>query len=166
MLGPSPGLQGGCTTVGPSSPSALSASLCLSAFYIIRTAAISVGIVCAGPLVLNTAISNWFIRRRGKAIAVSLMGVSLGGVVLSPVGTYLIGAFGWRVSWVVLGIAAWVLVIPTAALTMKRRPEDVGLLPDGDGGSRVLRVPSGRGSRVSSGSSIPRPLPPAPCPLR
>ncbi len=31
-----------------------------------------------------------------------------------------------------IGVAVWILVIPTAALVMRRRPEDSGLLPDGD----------------------------------
>ncbi|MDO8670036.1 MAG: MFS transporter, partial [Dehalococcoidia bacterium] len=101
-------------------------------FYFLRGVVITIGIVCAGPLVINVAISNWFIRRRGKAVAFSLMGVSLGGAALSPVVIYLIGAYGWRWAWVIWGMAVLVILIPLAASFIKRRPEDFGLLPDGD----------------------------------
>ncbi len=101
-------------------------------FYLLRGVAVTVGIVCAGPLVINVAISNWFIRRRGKAVAFSLMGVSLGGAVLSPIITHLIATYGWRWAWVICGVAVWVMIVPPVALFIKRRPEDIGLLPDGD----------------------------------
>ncbi|MDO8670081.1 MAG: MFS transporter [Dehalococcoidia bacterium] len=99
--------------------------------YLIRGLAITIGLACAGPIVVSVAVSNWFIRSRGKAVAFSLAGVSLGGVAISPVGTFLIATYGWRTAWIILGAAVWVLVILPVALFMKRRPEDVGLLPDG-----------------------------------
>ncbi|MDO8672709.1 MAG: MFS transporter, partial [Dehalococcoidia bacterium] len=120
-------------------------------FYLLRGVVITIGIVCAGPLVISVAISNWFIRGRGKAMSMSLMGVSLGGAVLTPNATYIILTYGWRAAWMVLGVVIWIVVIPLAALYMKRRPEDIGLLPDGD-------APSGDRGRAP----VPCPLSPVP----
>ena len=85
-----------------------------------------------GPLVVNTILSKWFVRKRGRAIALGAMGLSAGGIVLAPLATVLVESMGWRMAWVVLGALIWVVMILPAALIMKRQPEDVGLLPDGD----------------------------------
>ncbi|MDO8670199.1 MAG: MFS transporter [Dehalococcoidia bacterium] len=131
-------------------------------FYLLRGLVVTIGIVCAGPLVINVAISNWFIRKRGKAVALSLMGVSLGGAVLSPVITHLIVTYGWRWAWVICGVAVWVMIIPPVALLIKRRPEDIGLMPDGD-------APAGDGGQGSGpmgleANPISGPRPPTPIP--
>jgi sugar phosphate permease len=44
----------------------------------------------------------------------------------------LISSFGWRNAWGLLGLLIWVVLIIPAALFMRRRPEDMGLRPDGD----------------------------------
>lgn len=130
-------------------------------FYLIR-GILTVGIACAGSLTINVVLCNWFVRKRGKAVAAGIMGSSFGGVVMTPVATHLILTYGWRMTWVFLGIAVWVVVIPAVAFFMKRRPEDIGLLPDGGQGSRVKgqgTEDGGEGSGFTSGSSIPGPLP-------
>ncbi|MDO8673165.1 MAG: MFS transporter [Dehalococcoidia bacterium] len=50
-------------------------------FILIRSIAIPLGVTGAGALTVNVAVSNWFIRKRGKALSVSLIGVSSGGVL-------------------------------------------------------------------------------------
>jgi sugar phosphate permease len=37
-----------------------------------------------GNLVVNVTLSKWFVERRGIVISVAAMGVSFGGVVLTP----------------------------------------------------------------------------------
>ena len=91
----------------------------------------AVGMIGVGGLVSNSTIAKWFIQKRGRAIAIATTGLSLGGVVFTPLTERLIALLGWRGAWVILGIIAWALVIPTSAAFMRRRPEDVGLLPDG-----------------------------------
>jgi sugar phosphate permease len=61
----------------------------------------------------------------------STTGLSLAGFAAPRVTAALVDAYGWRTSWVVLGIGLLFLVIP-GALMMRRRPEDFGMLPDGD----------------------------------
>ena len=90
----------------------------------------SFAFVTRGPLVTIVTISKWFIRRRGRAIAFVTMGVSLAGVIFTPLGAFVIDAYGWRTAWVLLGILTWIVLIPSS-LFMRRQPEDIGLLPDG-----------------------------------
>ncbi|MBI2863348.1 MAG: MFS transporter [Chloroflexi bacterium] len=126
-------------------------------FYLVRGLIISVGFSCAVGLTINVAISNWFIRKRGKAMAMSVMGNSLAGMVLPAVATYLILTFGWRPAWAILGIATSLVVIPLAALFVKRRPEDYGLLPDGDSPLVAVDLGSSAGDRAA-GRLRPVPL--------
>jgi MFS family permease len=76
------------------------------------------------------AVANWFIRLRGRALGLTTMGLGLGGLLVNPTLT-LIDAVGWRMSFFLMGAAIWVLLMPLAFI-LRRRPEDYGLLPDGD----------------------------------
>jgi len=107
----------------------------------------AVGMIGVGGLVSNSTIAKWFIVKRGRAIAIANTGLSLGGVLFAPLAERLITMMGWRSAWVVLGVTTWVLVIPTSATFMRRRPEDVGLLPDG---VEAVSHPFGEGQLMSS----------------
>ena len=100
-------------------------------YYVVKAGIITLGMVGMGGMVVNVAVSNWFVRYRGRAIAITAMGTSLAAVVLPSLVTRIIDSFGWRVAWAVLGVSIWVVVIPLGALIMRRRPEDHGLEPDG-----------------------------------
>lgn len=82
-------------------------------------------------IVPTTAVANWFVRRRGRAIAFTMMGFSLGTAIWVPVGQYVVSNQGWRVAWVVMGLTVWALIVLPAWLIIRRRPEDVGLTLDG-----------------------------------
>lgn len=85
-----------------------------------------------GDLVTNTSVSKWFIRHRGRAMAISTSGLSAGIAIVTPFNEFVISNWGWRTAWVVSGfIVAFFVLVPTMLL-MRRRPEDMGLLPDGD----------------------------------
>src|SRR5574340_93534 len=77
-------------------------------------------------------VANWFVRQRGKAMGISIAGAALGAFVFPPLAQFLVAHFGWRNAFGVLGAIAVVLVIPPVALVMARRPEDIGLHPDGN----------------------------------
>ena len=81
--------------------------------------------------VIVTVLSRWFRRKRGFAIGIATSGVGLGSVVISPFAAYLISNLGWRMSFVVIGLIALLVVIPLAML-MKRNPREIGVLPDGE----------------------------------
>ena len=85
-----------------------------------------------GNIISGPIVSKWFVRRRGRAMAIYAMGISGGGVVFVPLNAFLIETIGWRSTWVVLAFIVWILLVPLALVVMRRQPEDIGLLPDGD----------------------------------
>ena len=90
----------------------------------------SLGGVCLGGFVTTVAVANWFILKRGRALGIATMGGSFGTMLLPVLASLMIEAWGWRQTWFLMGVAVLVLVIP-AALFVRRRPEDLGLQPDG-----------------------------------
>lgn len=82
-------------------------------------------------LPINTVITNWFIRRRGFAMSITMMGMSLGGIILVPLSTYLISCLGLRTALFILGVLVLVGIIPLTLLVIKQQPSDIGQLPDG-----------------------------------
>ena len=91
---------------------------------------ISLGSGTGGWLALMSLINNWFVRQRSLAIATSMSGIHLGGLLV-PVLAFGIEMYGFR--WTTFGIAIilWTLILPVYA-ALRDKPEDMGLLPDGD----------------------------------
>jgi len=97
---------------------------------------IAVGMSTCSHTVMMTAVSNWFRRKAGTAIGFMASGVALGGLMI-PVITVMVDRLGWRNAMVVLGLGAWIIVIPLS-LIVRQRPEQYGYLPDGEtGGAEV-----------------------------
>lgn len=95
---------------------------------------------------LMTVVNQWFIRR--KALTMTLLNTTFAGgaAIMVPLLAYCEGLFGWRT--VILWTGGFVAVLTAlATVVIRSRPEDIGLLPDGerpatDGGGR------GRGQRI------------------
>ena len=99
-------------------------------FYVVFLGIISVGMSIGLRVPSLVAPANWFVRKRGLAIGISLTGSGLGGLFI-PVLGLLIATIGWRETAIVAGVTVWALVLPLA-LIMRTRPEDHGMLPDGE----------------------------------
>jgi MFS family permease len=80
------------------------------------------------PMVL---INTWFIRFRARAITVSSAAFGLGGFLVAPLLSLIVQAWGWRWGAAIAGLLFLGIGIPMS-LTIRRSPEDMGLLPDGD----------------------------------
>ncbi len=76
-------------------------------------------------------LPNWFVRRRGLAMSIAFSGVGVGSIIVLPWLQAMIGGAGWRAACWSLGILVLALLAPLNLL-LKRRPEDLGLEPDGD----------------------------------
>ncbi|MBI4514864.1 MAG: MFS transporter [Deltaproteobacteria bacterium] len=101
------------------------------AFYLVMGGLVSLGATALGPLPSNTAVANWFVRRRGRALGLATAGISMGGVIFVPLTQYLVEHIGWRNAFGALALIIVAVVIPPVAWLMVRRPEDLGLCPDG-----------------------------------
>ena len=80
---------------------------------------------------IGGALLPWFNERRGRAMALALTGPSVGGMVLVPVLVFLTERHGFRAATIVAALLLWITVLPLTAFVIKRRPQDMGLLPDG-----------------------------------
>jgi MFS family permease len=96
--------------------------------------ALGIGIaqLAMGPPGASKLAANWFSRGRGKALGISAMGASLGGFFAPPLLQLSIDAFGWRGALLASALAIAALALLPIALIVANRPEDKGLLPDGD----------------------------------
>ena len=92
---------------------------------------VGAGSVCLGYSGFSLFLPNWFIRRRGLAIGIAFAGVGIGSVTLLPWMQLMIEQTGWRTACTAIGLIVLIVLLPINLL-LRKRPEDLGLLPDGD----------------------------------
>jgi MFS family permease len=92
------------------------------------------GSVCLSYTGQALYLPNWFVRRRGLAISIAYSGVGVGSIILLPWLQGFIERSGWRAACWALSILVLVLLAPLNLL-LRRRPEDLGLQPDGGASS-------------------------------
>ena len=80
----------------------------------------------------SSIITRFFIKKRGMVLGIATAGIGVGTLVLAPLIQSLINSFGWRWACLITGSIPIVLGVPAAAIVMRRSPEDIGLLPDGE----------------------------------
>ena len=88
-----------------------------------------------GWLPVMTLLNHWFVRQRTTAIGWANTGTRLGGLVIVPLIAWAIDPdydrIGWRTTALVLSVITILVAYPISCL-IQNRPEDTGLLPDGD----------------------------------
>lgn len=109
----------------------LSRAEALWQFLAVFASFLAVGSMCMGHLSSAKLVANWFDARRGTALGVATMGISLSGLVMPPVATWLILRLGWRGAFLVYAAGTLGIIAPVAWRFVVSRPEDVGLHPDG-----------------------------------
>jgi MFS family permease len=100
-------------------------------FYLVYGTVLAVGLAFMGQLPTSALVANWFVRRRGMALGIATMGVSMSGVIMAPAATWLIEHIGWRNAFVLYGAVTLVVIVPAVWTTVVNRPEDLGQFPDG-----------------------------------
>jgi len=124
----------------------IAGALCSSAGYALTSRATSlgdlywsfallvgIGAATMGGLSSATLVSNWFVARRGTALGIATIGISLSGFLMPTVATALIQAVGWREAYLVYAAVTVLVVVPPVAWVVVNRPEELGLHPDGAG---------------------------------
>jgi len=107
--------------------------------YLIFGLLISMGFETGFFHATTTATANWFVRRRSRALSFITTGGGLGGAAIVPFLALLITQLGWRWASIIMGVLILLLGIP-AAFVIRSRPEDKGLLPDGDSAVQTKTV--------------------------
>ena len=100
-------------------------------FYLFYGVLAAIGSLGIGEALTQAILPKWFVRKRGKALGIAVMGGGL-GPLLAPLTLHTImSVVGWRDTWVIMGVVVIVILVPLSFL-VRTRPEDIGLLPDGE----------------------------------
>jgi OFA family oxalate/formate antiporter-like MFS transporter len=99
-------------------------------FYLVQIAsrAVHMGVISVAIAVI---IPKWFVAKRGKAVSIGAMGNRAGGVAIPLFTQAVVNISNWR--WATFGVGLLIIVVSVlpSALFLKRKPEDIGQLPDG-----------------------------------
>ncbi len=98
----------------------------LFAVYLVQAVAFGM----AGQVPINSILARWFITRRAQAMSISATGVSLGGIVLSPLGSWLVGQGGVALAAPVMGALVLAVGLPIVLWVLLWSPSEVGLTAD------------------------------------
>jgi MFS family permease len=100
-------------------------------FLLLRWILVTVGGVFMCHMVVSVTVVRWFVRKRGRAIAIANMGQGLSKVCIPVVTATLFVWLGWRATWTIFGVVTLALVVIPALIFMRHSPEEMGLRPDG-----------------------------------
>jgi len=103
----------------------------LALFYVLW---IAMGLVMAATLYdpAFAVIASWFRRGRSRALTLVTLMAGLASTIFLPLAAWLVELQGWRTALVSLAAILAVTTVPVHALLLRRRPEDLGLRPDGE----------------------------------
>lgn len=95
-------------------------------------ALLAVSICGMGVIPISHLLANWFDKRRGTALGTAMVGISVGGLLLAPGIGWTNAHFGWKASFLAMGVLVWLLALPLIQYVIKNQPSDMGLGTDGD----------------------------------
>ncbi len=107
------------------------------------------GANCMSYTAQSLFLPNWFVRRRGLAISLAFSGVGIGAILLLPWFQSLIETQGWRAACWSMGLLCLVILAPINLFIWKR-PQDIGLQPDGEAAPLAGAVPQRKANVVNA----------------
>ena len=124
-------------------------------FYLATISARAVSQPLLIGVVPRTVAVNFFQRRRNTALALTGMFRPISAAIIIQIISIFTLTFGWRTAFSYLGLLSLALTIPIL-LVIRRRPEDIGLLPDGATAPSAVTSTS-RTNQPSGNPAVPRP---------
>jgi MFS family permease len=121
-------------------------------FYLFWSGGLGLAMALTLYPVTFTVVANWFVRKRGAALAVLTLVGGLSSPLCIPLSGVLVAQIGWRATLVAWAGAQLVLAWPLHAFFLRRHPEDLGLSPDGE------PRPAAQATKVLPGTSLPEAL--------
>ncbi|MFM1897064.1 MAG: hypothetical protein RLZZ385_2138 [Pseudomonadota bacterium] len=91
-----------------------------------------IGFSASNLIPATTLVTRWFHKRRAVALSVASTGLSLGGVVITPLCAILVENLGLAAAAPWMGLLYLVGVIPMTWLVLRPYPATLGLLADGE----------------------------------
>lgn len=80
----------------------------------------------------SPTVGKWFLRYRGRAVALVFFAGAAGIIVMAPMVQLVISSWSWRAAWVMLALVMFFIGVVPSAILVRRQPEDLGLKVDGD----------------------------------
>ncbi len=87
--------------------------------------------LCATMIPISIMITNWFVQKRGLAMSIAMAGIGLGGFIFSPLITLWLASYGWRTTYMIMGVILLVIALPISLFVFKKDPSQIGLTPYG-----------------------------------
>jgi sugar phosphate permease len=112
---------------------------------------LSLGFGMSSSVAVNAIMTRWFMVRRARAMSISSTGISLGGVILAPVGAWLVEQGGLELAAPVMGLLVLVVTLPVLWGVIAFDPRQMGLHPDGIDPALSLAQ---SGSRINTASQL------------
>ncbi|MBI5968010.1 MAG: MFS transporter [Deltaproteobacteria bacterium] len=107
-------------------------SLCTSIWHLYIFFGIMAAIGHGAIWVVPTATLNrWFLQRRGLAVGIAMCGLGFGLLVVPPVTALTMNVYGWRVTFIILGVTFFALNV-VVGIFIRGKPADMGLRPLGE----------------------------------
>jgi MFS family permease len=103
----------------------------LTQFYIFYGIVAGTGVTCIALVSYAAILAHWFEKKRGLASGIAVSGMGLGTFIMVPLSQYFISLWGFRLSFVLLGILALVVLLPLNGIFLRHKPQELGLYPDG-----------------------------------
>jgi MFS family permease len=101
--------------------------------YVSYGGLVGLGSAGMGVVACSSSVGKWFVKKRGLAVGMASMGISLGTVLLTPLAGWLVLKLNWRIGLAALSLLLLVVGVVISQTVMKRtRPEAYGLFPDGE----------------------------------
>ncbi|MBI2953210.1 MAG: MFS transporter [Chloroflexi bacterium] len=126
--------------------------------YLTFGVVVSLATSATGSVMATVVSSRWFVKHRGMALGLLTSGRATGQLVFIPLAMAFTLAFGWRMSFLGLGLVVIVLLLPIGLL-IRNDPKDIGKRPygadkadtgasDGRGSDQALKTPLARAVRT------------------
>ena len=90
------------------------------------------GFTACGPFIANVLTTNWFYKKRGRALGIAAVATSAGGFLVQPIFSHLIATQGWRRATQIMAISIGLIALSLILKFFISKPEDIGQFPDGD----------------------------------
>ena len=101
-------------------------------FYLFFGIIVGMGVTRLSIAPFTVILAHWFERKRGTANGLAGVGIGIGILILVPLIQYLISSRGWQSAFLIFSLLVLAIPLPLNALFLKHRPQEIGLLPDGD----------------------------------
>ena len=100
--------------------------------YLVPCLFVGIGMALSGFAMHSALMPRWFQKKRGLATGLALSGSGTGILLFIPLIEWLISSQGWRLTYLIFGLAILCIVVPLTALLLRREPEEVGQYLDGE----------------------------------